>query len=79
MTLQEELDVFMEAWHGVSVTAYDDCLVYKVVHGFAKSAAFRATQLISTLNLNLIAEATTDNSFIIKINDNEKSKGKDQY
>lgn len=74
MTLAQELDKFMENWNGVHITAYDDCLVYKVVHGFAKSAAFRANQLISTLELNLIAEVTTDNSFIIKFKDNEKEK-----
>lgn len=74
MTLAQELDKFMENWNGVHITTYDDCLVYKVVHGFAKSAAFRANQLISTLELNLIAEVTTDNSFIIKFKDNEKEK-----
>ncbi len=71
MTLEEQLNKFKEAWNGVHVTQHDDCLVYKVVHGFAKSAAFRANQLIASLNLELTAEATTDNSFIIKAVNNE--------
>jgi hypothetical protein len=74
MTLQEELDTFMEAWHGTHITAYEDCLVYNVVHGFAKSAVYHANQLIVTLNLNLVAEQTSDNTFIVKQKDNETSK-----
>lgn len=66
MTLEQELDTFMENWNGVHITAYHDCLVYNVVHGFAKSASYRANQLIEELNLNLIAEQTSDNTFIIK-------------
>lgn len=72
MTLEQELDTFMEQWHGTHITAYEDCLVYNVVHGFAKSAAYRSNQLIEELNLNLIAEQTSENTFIIKLKENEK-------
>lgn len=66
MTLEDQLNKFREAWNGVHVTQHDDCLVYNVVHGFSKSASFRANQLIEELGLNLTAEMTTNNSFIIK-------------
>jgi hypothetical protein len=72
MTLEQELETFMQAWNGVHVTKYDDCLTYKVVHGFAQSATYRANQLIDSLGLGLIAEKTTENTFIVKKLRNEK-------
>jgi hypothetical protein len=72
MTLQEELETFMTNWNGVHVTKYDDYLTYKVVHGFAQSATYRANQLIDQLGLSLIAEKTTENTFIVKQKQNEK-------
>jgi len=77
MTLEDQLTTFRENWNGTHVTQYDEHLTYKVVHGFAKSAAYRANQLINSLGLNLIAEMTTDDSFIIKSKKHEK--GKDKY
>lgn len=79
MTLQEELDRFIENWNGTHVTKYADFLTYKVVHGFSKSASYRANQLIEELGLNLTAEANgfPFDTFIIKSKDNEKSKGKE--
>lgn len=74
MTLEDQLNKFREQWHGVHVTQHDDCLVYNVVHGFAKSASFRANQLIEELELPLTAEMSTDNSFIVKTKENEKRK-----
>lgn len=72
MTLEQELNTFREAWTSIHVTQHDDCLVYNVVHGFAKSASYRASQLIEELDLNLTAEVTSDNTFIIKKLENEK-------
>lgn len=72
MTLEQELNTFREQWHGIHVTQHDDCLVYNVVHGFAKSASYRAMQLIALLKLNLTAEVTSENTFIIKSLENEK-------
>lgn len=66
MTLEQELNTFREAWTSIHVTQHDDCLVYNVVHGFAKSASYRANQLIEELGLHLIAEQTSDNTFTIK-------------
>lgn len=72
MTLEDQLNKFREAWNGVHVNQHDDCLVYNVVHGFAKSASYRAEQLIEELDLNLTAEVTSDNTFIIKKLENVK-------
>jgi len=73
MTLEDQLTTFREQWNGTHVNQYDDYLAYKTVHGFAKSAAYRANQLIYSLGFSLIAETTTDNSFIVKKSKNEKN------
>lgn len=74
MTKEEQLIKFREEWDGIQVTQYDDFLVYKVVNRFSKSATCRANQLIEELNLNLKAESTSDNSFIIKSTDMKNIK-----
>ena len=76
MTLEDQLTTFRENWEGMRVTVKDDSIFYAVAWGYGGRAARRANKLIETLNLNLIAESSTEGSgfFTVKLKNNEANK-----
>jgi hypothetical protein len=66
--MKDQLEEFRVNWQGIHVNVEETFMTYTVVTGFSKSASYRAMALIATLNLDLIAEPTGEDTFIIRYN-----------
>ena len=71
MQLEEHIRVFREAYRGIRCNVHEDYIIYTVYWGGAETRAKAANELISKLNLPLVAVPSThkglaNDTFIVK-------------